>query len=171
MKKIVIVVVSVILIILIFYPSRSDDNININGEWRMTHYKYKDSLILESNIDIPPREVPIHKTLPGYISVKEKQMVFNYGYHNEISINSRFEIVSDTSISKLVITKSGDSLFKGEYNFQYFVTIESIPNAGNRKLKEEVIQLRSVDNLIYLYRNKVLTKKPQPDYSRPRRPF
>jgi hypothetical protein len=171
MKKIVIVVVSVVLIVFIFYPSWSNDNIYIEGEWRMTHYKHKDSLILESNIDIAPREVPFHKSLPGYISVKEKQMVFNYGYHNEISINSRFIIVSDTSVSKIIITKSGDSLFNGEYNFQYFVTIDSIPNAGNRKLKEEIIQLISVDNLIYLYRNKVLTKTPDTDYSRPRRPF
>jgi hypothetical protein len=137
----------------------------------MTHYIHKDSLILESNTDILPREVPFHKTISGYISMTSKQMVFNYGYHNEISVNSRFEIVSDSSISKIIITKSADSLFEGVYNFKYYATIESIPKGGDRKLKEEVIQLRSVDNLIYLYRNKVLTKPLEPDYSSPRRPF
>lgn len=137
----------------------------------MTHYIHRDSLILESNTDIKPREVPYHKTISGYISMSSKQMAFSYDYHSDVSINSKFKLISNDTISKIIITNSGDSLFNGEYNCRYYVTLNSISKVDNRKLKEEILELRSVDNLIYLYRNKVLTKTPEPDYTRPRRPF
>lgn len=173
MKKIVmkksVMVANFILIFLILCNCSSNKNMRFEGEWLMTHYIHKDSLILENNIDILPREAPYLSTISGYISMSGKQMAFNYDYHDK-SINSKFDILPDAINPKFIITESEDSLFNGEYTFKYDSSIIS-SKTTDFKVKEEVLRLESDVNLIYFFRKNVIQEAMKKDYSRPRRPF
>lgn len=162
-------VTTVFILYILFAGCKSQDTFShFDGVWRITHYVYNDSLIIDNDLKLAPENVPYYKTLLSFIDTPSGQIGISY-------------IRDSTTVSKILfnrfddnyeITISGekDSLLIGDYSYDYEFSIAP-SGIGDLKMRKEILHLQSDNKTIIFYRNKVIERNLKPDYSRPTRPF